>query len=335
MAPLGNDRWRAAFDVDRARRLRNTRVTAWVDHFLTWRARASRAAIDPDDMRVAAQVGAELIADAARARASGDDARALRDWSAPRCEATERADGAARRRRSTTRSPRSPRAMPIAATPSTCEPVLAIAVDRAARALPRVVRALPALAPATAGAHGTFATSRRGCPTIAGMGFDVLYLPPIHPIGRDQAQGPQQRARRRSPDDVGSPWAIGARRRRPQGDPSASSARSTISAAWSQRRAAQRHRDRARHRVPVRARPSVGAASIRSGSASGPTARSSTPRTRRRSTRTSIRSTSRRDDWRRCGRSCTSVFELLDRAGRRRSSASTTRTPSRSRSGNG
>ena len=41
------------------------------------------------------------------------------------------------------------------------------------------------------------------------MGFDVLYLPPIHPIGRDVPQGPEQRTAG-EPGDAGSPWAIGA-----------------------------------------------------------------------------------------------------------------------------
>ena len=42
------------------------------------------------------------------------------------------------------------------------------------------------------------------------MGFDVVYLPPIHPIGRTLPQGAQQRADRAGPGDPGSPWAIGS-----------------------------------------------------------------------------------------------------------------------------
>ncbi len=51
------------------------------------------------------------------------------------------------------------------------------------------------------------------------MGFDVLYLPPIHPIGTTKRKG-RNNALVASPGDPGSPWAIGARRGRPQGDPS-------------------------------------------------------------------------------------------------------------------
>ncbi len=41
------------------------------------------------------------------------------------------------------------------------------------------------------------------------MGFDVLYLPPIHPIGRERRKG-KNNTLNAAPDDVGSPWAIGA-----------------------------------------------------------------------------------------------------------------------------
>jgi starch synthase (maltosyl-transferring) len=57
--------------------------------------------------------------------------------------------------------------------------------------------------------HGTFATAAKDLERIAGMGFDVVYLPPIHPIGRERRKGKDNRSSA-GPDDVGSPWAIGA-----------------------------------------------------------------------------------------------------------------------------
>ena len=48
-----------------------------------------------------------------------------------------------------------------------------------------------------------------GCRTIAEMGFDVVYLPPIHPIGRVNRKGRNNTLVAR-PEDVGSPWAIGS-----------------------------------------------------------------------------------------------------------------------------
>ena len=57
--------------------------------------------------------------------------------------------------------------------------------------------------------HGTFATSTAMLPRIARMGFDVVYLPPIHPIGIVNRKGPNNTLTP-GPDDVGSPWAIGS-----------------------------------------------------------------------------------------------------------------------------
>jgi starch synthase (maltosyl-transferring) len=57
--------------------------------------------------------------------------------------------------------------------------------------------------------HGTFATATARLRAVADMGFDVLYLPPIHPIGRKNRKG-KNNSLVAAPDDVGSPWAIGA-----------------------------------------------------------------------------------------------------------------------------
>jgi starch synthase (maltosyl-transferring) len=57
--------------------------------------------------------------------------------------------------------------------------------------------------------HGTFATAAQRLPEIAAMGFDVVYLPPIHPIGRVHRKG-RNNALVARPGDVGSPWAIGS-----------------------------------------------------------------------------------------------------------------------------
>jgi starch synthase (maltosyl-transferring) len=61
-------------------------------------------------------------------------------------------------------------------------------------------------------AHGTFRTAARRLAAIAGMGFDVVYLPPVHPIGTTFRKGPNN-SLSAGPGDVGVPWAIGS----PQG----------------------------------------------------------------------------------------------------------------------
>jgi starch synthase (maltosyl-transferring) len=57
--------------------------------------------------------------------------------------------------------------------------------------------------------HGTFKTAAAELPRIAGMGFNVVYLPPIHPIGTVHRKGPNNSVTA-EPGDVGSPWAIGS-----------------------------------------------------------------------------------------------------------------------------
>jgi starch synthase (maltosyl-transferring) len=57
--------------------------------------------------------------------------------------------------------------------------------------------------------HGTFATAAKALPRIARMGFDVAYLPPIHPIGKVHRKG-RNNSVTAGPKDVGSPWAIGS-----------------------------------------------------------------------------------------------------------------------------
>ncbi|OSZ55299.1 alpha-1,4-glucan--maltose-1-phosphate maltosyltransferase, partial [Streptomyces pharetrae CZA14] len=57
--------------------------------------------------------------------------------------------------------------------------------------------------------HGTFRTAARRLPAIARMGFDVVYLPPVHPIGTTFRKGPNNTLSA-APGDVGVPWAIGS-----------------------------------------------------------------------------------------------------------------------------
>jgi len=58
-------------------------------------------------------------------------------------------------------------------------------------------------------ASGTFRSAAKRLPAVAAMGFDVLYLPPIHPVGRSYRKGPNNTLTA-GPNDPGSPWAIGS-----------------------------------------------------------------------------------------------------------------------------
>ncbi len=170
---------------------------------------------------------------------------------------------------------------------------------------------------------GTFRTAAKRLDGVAAMGFDVVYLPPIHPIGVTNRKGPNNTLDP-GPDDPGSPWAIGAAS---GGHDAVHPDLGTLAdfRAFVRRAAALgiETPSTSRCRPPPTTR---GSPSIPTGSPSSPTAPSATPRTRRRSTRTSTRSTSttipRASSTRCCGSCGTGSSRACG------SSASTTRTRS-------
>jgi starch synthase (maltosyl-transferring) len=204
MAPLGNDRWRADFTVSAPGRYRFS-VIAWVDSFLSWRHDFARR-VDADDLRIAARGGADLI-EAAAQRAGGDDRRLLLRWAerlrtqddvpALRVLALDEASAAIAMRHPDR-------------THATTYPVeFPVVVDRERARFSTWYELFPRSCAPVSGAHGTFRDCIERLPYIAGMGFDVLYLPPIHPIGRARRKG-RNNALEATASDVGSPWAIGA-----------------------------------------------------------------------------------------------------------------------------
>jgi starch synthase (maltosyl-transferring) len=218
MKPLGNDVWEAAFSPPALGRYVYT-VVAWVDPFESWRSEMTRR-VDPDDVRIAAQVGALEIA-AAAARAEGADRTALQRWAteldASGGHARRRhhvAEGAGARRRIrrhlARRHPdrrhavRHPVELPLVA-------------DRERARFSTWYELFPRSAGAEPGVHGTFKDVEARLPAIAAMGFDVLYFPPIHPVGRMQRKGPNNALSR--PRRRGQPVGHRRGRGRAQVDP--------------------------------------------------------------------------------------------------------------------
>ncbi|MET0679667.1 MAG: alpha-1,4-glucan--maltose-1-phosphate maltosyltransferase [Burkholderiales bacterium] len=204
MAPLGNDRWRGTFRVAALGRYRYT-VRAWVDHLTSWRRELARRE-DPEDIRVAARVGAKLVAEAA-ARARGDDAARLAHWSA----ALEAPNGDAGELRDLALDP----ALGALADRypdrrfGFLHPELALVVDRERARFSAWYELFPRSTKPDGARHATFGDLQARLGYVAGMGFDVLYLPPIHPIGREKRKG-KNNALSATARDPGSPWAIGA-----------------------------------------------------------------------------------------------------------------------------
>jgi len=203
MTPLGNDHWQASFVVSRLGTYRYT-VVAWVDHLRTWRHDLGRRE-DAADIRVAAQIGARLIGEAAD-RADAGDGAGLRAWAQRLAEAQEPAE---------VKEIAADSAMMLLAErhadrrfATQFEHELLVTVDRERARYSTWYELFPRSAADEPGRHGTFADCLARLPYIAEMGFDVLYLPPIHPIGRAYRKG-RNNALAAGSDDVGSPWAIG------------------------------------------------------------------------------------------------------------------------------
>lgn len=86
---------------------------------------------------------------------------------------------------------------------------LRIAVDRKRAGFSAWYELFPRSCSAKPGVHGTFQDCLNWIPEIASMGFNVLYFPPIHPIGKTHRKG-KNNAIVANADDPGSPWAIGS-----------------------------------------------------------------------------------------------------------------------------
>jgi len=205
MIALGNDRWGAQFPVERLGRYRYT-VTAWVDPFLSWRSDFSRRT-DPADIEVAARVGSVIVAKTAN-RALPSDATLLREAGQFLARATDPVE--LRHAALSAETAALVARYPDRRQAATYEKELAVTVDRSRARFSTWYEMFPRSASPQAGRHGTFADCEERLPYIASMGFDVLYLPPIHPIGRTGRKG-RNNTLAAAPDDVGSPWAIGAR----------------------------------------------------------------------------------------------------------------------------
>jgi starch synthase (maltosyl-transferring) len=203
MTPLVNDRWRGEFVVADLGRYYYT-LQAWVDHFKSWSRDLVKRVEAGQDVSVDLLIGAAMVEEASR-RASGEDAELLRRFAADLrspAGAVDQALGSELARLMDRYSERR-----FATTYGTNLPVV---VDRERSRFSTWYELFPRSWSPDAGRHGTLRdVVEEALPYVASMGFDVLYLPPIHPIGRTNRKGRNNNVVA-EPDAVGSPWAIGA-----------------------------------------------------------------------------------------------------------------------------
>ncbi|MFS8902208.1 alpha-1,4-glucan--maltose-1-phosphate maltosyltransferase [Synechococcus sp. H60.2] len=201
MEPIGNDRWRAQFQVTQIGQA-FYRILAWVDPFQTWQQDLHKRVAAEQDVAVELLIGAELVERAAQAQ-SGDLAAKLRNYAQMLRQGGDPA-------------------IEIALSPTlgslmqlygerrfvTAYPERRVWVDPEKARFSTWYELFPRSCGPDEHTHGTFQDVIARLPLLAEMGFDVLYLPPIHPIGRTFRKG-KNNSMTAEPEDVGSPWAIG------------------------------------------------------------------------------------------------------------------------------
>jgi starch synthase (maltosyl-transferring) len=208
MRPGPYDRWTARVRLRRNRWHRYT-IEAWRDEVSSWSERLTRKA----RLRLAVDVelaeGRQVLAETARraARAGApDDAALLRD-----ARSRLAAAGTAREAARVAREPRLLAAgarHPDRGAASRYDRELELVVDRPAAASGAWYELFPRSQGRVAGQATTLVDAEWRLPELARLGFDVVYLPPIHPIGTTNRKG-RNNAEQAEPGDVGSPWAVG------------------------------------------------------------------------------------------------------------------------------
>jgi starch synthase (maltosyl-transferring) len=211
MQLLNNDRYFGSFVPPSPGRYLYT-VTAWVDHFESWRHELERR-VEAEDIRSAALAGAVLIEAAAARAADNRDMKALLDWAAKLRTGAAKKSGDARALQALALDEALAGVAaryPDRALATTYPLELPLVADRERARYSTWYELFPRSAAAEPGRHGTFKDVEARLAYVAELGFDVLYFPPIHPIGREKRKG-RNNSLAPEPDDVGSPWAIGAK----------------------------------------------------------------------------------------------------------------------------
>ncbi len=205
MAPLVNDRWEAAFEVTELGTWLYT-VEGRIDHFATWLKDLEKKFAAGQDLDTDRRIGAGLIEKAAL-RAGADDAERLRSWAAGLRNAGDDATALSRAREEELAELMAIHAAPELSTVYGKE--LAVTVEREKARFSAWYELFPRSCCDEETDHGTFRKCEERLPEIARMGFDVVYFPPIHPIGITHRKG-RNNAAVAAEGDPGSPWAIGS-----------------------------------------------------------------------------------------------------------------------------
>ena len=205
MKLVGPDRWQGILVASKLGNCHYT-VEGWIDRFATWRKAMLKRIDSSKDLRTEYLIGAILVEEAG-SRAPSDDAARLGNWvrifrdewrSESAIEAILGDELAAVMQK-----------YPDRRFAARYSKELCIVIDRERAGFSAWYEMFPRSCAPQAGRHGTLRDCEAWLSRIAAMGFDVLYLPPIHPIGHTSRKGTNNEPVA-GPDDVGSPWAIGS-----------------------------------------------------------------------------------------------------------------------------
>ena len=203
MRPLGNDRWQADFPLARVGRYVFT-VEAWRDAFESFRDELAKKNTAGLNLRLEAMEGVHLV------EAAAGSAQARLRPALERLGATLLKTALDEQVRTLLSDEVAELMAHADARPRAVRPArdLLIDADRPMAQFASWYEIFPRSMSDDPDRHGTFADVARQLPRIRDMGFDVLYFPPIHPIGQMNRKG-RNNALSAEPDDVGSPYAIG------------------------------------------------------------------------------------------------------------------------------
>jgi starch synthase (maltosyl-transferring) len=204
---LTNDRWRGEFIVTELGNCFYT-IEAWVDQFKSWQKDLQKKLDAEQNVSVELQAGAKLI-EAAAQRATARDAENLLAWAKELSAGKNITDGLIEKRALDEDLTKIIGRYPDRQFATRYEKELRVVVERELARSGAWYEMFPRSFAPEAGKHGTFKDCEAQLPRIAKMGFDVLYLPPIHPIGKSFRKGKNNNVKC-APDEPGSPWAIGS-----------------------------------------------------------------------------------------------------------------------------
>jgi starch synthase (maltosyl-transferring) len=205
MSSLAEDLWTAEFQVEFLGTYQYT-VKAWIDHFSTWQRDLKKKA------EAGRRVTSELLEGAAMIEAAAGMAdtpdREWLDTVAALLQSGDPQENKITRATAADISAMMER-YPDRAMEAVFDPALTVVVEPEIAGFSAWYEIFPRSVTSDPGKSGTLRDVEKLVPDIVRMGFDVLYFPPIHPIGRLNRKGPNN-SLTTSADDPGSPWAIGS-----------------------------------------------------------------------------------------------------------------------------